>query len=291
VAWARSTERSLWRDFTTPEGVRMRLQLASAGERAGAFLIDIIIIGVIMVASAIVLGLIASAFEASLDETLGNAVIIVWMLAAFVLRNAWFTLFEMTGRGATPGKRLMAVRVVARDGARLTGGAVIVRNAMREIEVFLPLSFLAINSSTSTVDGAVYLLGFTWVAVFLFFPLFNSDRLRVGDLLAGTWVVHSVRATLAPDLVGGTQERARRVFSDAALDLYGIFELQTLEEVLRRGNEHAVATVAASIRNKAGLDYDGDDAEFLSDYYLALCVRLERNAILGRRRADKHSQA
>ena len=29
------------------------------------------------------------------------------------------------GRGATPGKRLMGLRVVARDGARLTGGAVI----------------------------------------------------------------------------------------------------------------------------------------------------------------------
>ena len=47
----------------------------------------------------------------------------------------------MGGRGATPGKRMLGLRVVARDGARLTGGAVIARNAMREIEVFLPLSF------------------------------------------------------------------------------------------------------------------------------------------------------
>jgi uncharacterized RDD family membrane protein YckC len=288
VARTRVGERSLLRDFTTPEGVRMRLQLASAGERAGAFLIDTMIIVVILVASVVVLGLIANVLETTLNEALGNAIVIAWMLAAFVLRNAWFTLFEMSGRGATPGKRLMAMRVVARDGARLTGGAVIVRNAMREIEVFLPLSFLAIDSTTSTVDGVVYLLGFVWVAVFLFFPLFNRDRLRVGDLLAGTWVVHSVRATLAPDLVGESHERERRAFTDAALELYGIYELQTLEEVLRRGNERAVATVAASIRTKAGLPHDGADGEFLSDYYLALCARLERNAILGRRREDKH---
>ena len=71
-----------------------------------------------------------------------------------MLRNGWFTLFEMGGRGATPGKRLLGLRVVARDGARLTGGAVIARNAMREIEVFLPLSFLRSQASEGAARRA-----------------------------------------------------------------------------------------------------------------------------------------
>lgn len=77
------------------------------------------------------------------------------------------------------------------------------------------------------------------------------------------------------------------MFSDAALDLYGIYELQTLETVLRKGREDALATVAATIRHKAGLPDDGDDLGFLSDYYAALCARLERSMMLGNRRDDK----
>ncbi|MDB5676208.1 MAG: hypothetical protein JWM65_3190, partial [Sphingomonas bacterium] len=79
------------------------------------------------------------------------------------------------------------------------------------------------------------------------------------------------------------------VFPDAALDLYGVYELQTLEDVLRGGREDAIATVAWSIRNKAGLPDDGYDYEFLSDYYAALCARLERGLMVGRRRENKHA--
>ena len=216
---------------------------------------------------------------------------IVWLLGFFVLRNGWFILFELSGRGATPGKRLLGLRVVARDGSRLTGGAVVVRNAMRELELFLPLSFLAFDASQSRLDALIYVLAFSWVALFLFFPLFNRDRLRVGDLLAGTWVVHTVRGTLGDDLVGTGLVRERRTFSDAALKLYGIYELQTLEDVLRKGSDEAVVTVAATIRAKAALPDDGADYGFLSDYYAALCARLERDALLGRRRENKFTAA
>ncbi|MFZ5794479.1 MAG: RDD family protein, partial [Pseudomonadota bacterium] len=215
-----------------------------------------------------------------------SALAILWLLGFFVLRNGWFALFEMGGRGATPGKRLMGLRVVARDGARLTGGAVIARNAMREIEVFLPLSFLMSQAVQGLADSFVTIFALGWSGIFLFFPLFNRDRLRIGDLLAGTWVVRTVRGELGADLVVAS-ERARRVFPEAALDLYGVYELQTLEEVLRSGREDAIATVAATIRRKAGLPDDHDDRGFLDDYYAALCGRLERGLLVGRRRADK----
>ena len=215
---------------------------------------------------------------------------ILWLLGFFVLRNGWFSLFEMGGRGATPGKRLMGLRVVARDGARLTGGAVIARNAMREIEVFLPLSFLAQQTAQGTADAFLVLFALVWSGIFLFFPLFNRDRLRIGDLIAGTWVVRTVGAALGADLVHGV-ERPRRTFSEAALNLYGVYELQALEDVLRGGRDDAVATVARIIREKAGIDEWRDDREFLSDYYAALCARLESGLMVGRRRENKFEQA
>lgn len=290
MAWLRRNraprDRSLRRQFVTPEGVDLRLDLAGAGERATAFLIDALIMLAILIAMSIAAGFIMS----SAGQSSASVMAIIWLLGFFVLRNGWFVLFELSGRGATPGKRLLGLRVVARDGSRLTGGAVLVRNAMREVELFLPLAFLAIDARASRLDALIYILTFSWVALFLFFPLFNRDRLRVGDLLAGTWVVHVVRGTLAEDLVGVVTTRQRRTFPKEALDVYGIYELQTLEDVLRKGSDDALVIVAASIRAKTGLSDDGDVYGFLSDYYAALCARLERDALVGRRQENKFAR-
>ncbi|MDB5704245.1 MAG: hypothetical protein JWN66_1361 [Sphingomonas bacterium] len=273
--------RTLRRSFVTPEGVDLQLELGGAGVRAAAFMLDALAILVILIVATIAIALL---FVTSKADVLA----ILWLLGFFTLRNGWFALFEMGGRGATPGKRLMGLRVVARDGARLTGGAVIARNAMREIEVFLPLSFLVMQTSQGLADNFLVIFALSWSGIFLFFPLFNRDRLRVGDLIAGTWVVRTVNSTLGTDLVGGA-ERQRQTFSEAALSLYGVYELQTLEDVLRGGRDDAIETVAATIRRKAGLADDGDDYRFLSDYYAALCARLERGLMVGKRRADKYA--
>ena len=272
---------SLRRSFVTPEGVDLKIELGGAGSRAAAFILDgIFIIGILIAARLLLGSLVASRQIEAVD--------ILWRIGVFILLNGWFILFEMGGRGATPGKRLLGLRVVARDGARLTGGAVIARNAMRYIEIFVPLSYFGASLGAMLLgeDLLLPLLALGWSMIFLFFPLFNRDRLRVGDLLAGTWVVQSVKGSLGHDLVAG-KESARRTFTDAALGHYGVYELQTLEEVLRGGRNDAIATVAWTIRNKAGIADDGDDFGFLSDYYAALCARLERGLMLGRRREDK----
>ena len=277
--------RTLRRSFVTPEGVDLRLELGGAGARAAAFMLDAFTMLVILI-------LVTIAVSYLLEGGKSQVLEILWLLGFFVLRNGWFVLFEISGRGATPGKMALGLRVVARDGAPLTGGAVIARNAMREIEVFLPLSFLAYQASQNAADAFLVIFALLWTGIFLFFPLMNRDRLRIGDLVGGTWVVQTARTKLGADI--GADEaiaRARRVFTDATLDLYGVYELQTLEEVLRVGRPEAIATVAAAVRHKAGLDDDGDDLGFLTDYYRALCVRLERGMMLGRRRDDKFAPA
>jgi len=280
--------RSLRRKFITPEGVDLNLELGSAGSRAGAFLLDGLIMVVILI---VITGLTIYLFFATISSEHGNSwpsqfAMVLWLVGFFVLRNCWFSLFEMGSRGATPGKRIVGLRVVARDGARLTGAAVVARNAMREIEVFLPLSFLGMQTAEGTADTFLVLFALLWSGIFLFFPLFNKDRLRVGDLVAGTWVVQTTKAKLTHDLVGSGY-RPRRTFPEHALKLYGIYELQTLEQVLRNEQSDAIVPVARTIRDKASLPDDGDDYGFLSDYYAALCARLEAGLMVGRRRENK----
>jgi len=277
--------RTLRRSFVTPEGVDLRLELGSAGARAAAFMLDAF-------AMLVTLILVTIAVSYLIEDGKSQILEILWLIGFFVLRNGWFVLFEISGRGATPGKMALGLRVVARDGAPLTGGAVIARNAMREIEVFLPLSFLGYQASQNAADAFLVIFALLWTGIFLFFPLMNRDRLRIGDLVGGTWVVRTARTALGADIgADETIARPRRAFTDATLDLYGVYELQTLEEVLRVGRPEAIATVAAAVRHKAGLDDDGDDLGFLTDYYRALCVRLERGMMLGRRRDDKFAPA
>jgi hypothetical protein len=138
------------------------------------------------------------------------------------------------------------------------------------------------------VDGWLVLLGTLWTGVFLLFPLFNRDRLRLGDLAAGTMVIQSPKRVLRPDL-SAAPAKAGVSFTTAQLDAYGIKELHVLEEVLRQGDAKTVAAVADRIRKKIGWTepLEISDAAFLAAYYAGLRGRLEGQLLFGRRRKDK----
>ena len=276
------------RSLVTPEGVDLHLRLGDAGERAAALLIDLaIIVGVLIAFSLVTL----LAFFGAKGKG-GDVIATVWMLVFFVLRNLYFVIFELTPGAATPGKRAMGLRVAARNGGRLTADAIFARNAMREIELYLPLSFLIVNNSQ--VGAWISLAGLVWCGVFLLFPLFNRDRLRVGDLVAGTWVVKAPRRKLVPDLARTSRPSPGRfAFTQAQLDAYGVKELHVLEDVLRRYETKTIALVAARIRLKIGWKVapEESDGDFLAAYYAALRGRLESRLLLGKRRKDKHDQS
>jgi hypothetical protein len=127
-----------------------------------------------------------------------------------------------------------------------------------------------------------------WCGVFLAIPLLNRDRLRVGDLVGGTWVVMAPRRVLDTDL--SANSAAPTVFSTAALDAYGIKELNILEDVLRRKDPDTMSAVAARIRKKIGFEIPMPDEKFLADYYVGLRGRLESRLLFGTRRRDKHEK-
>lgn len=300
----RSANPKLDRIMVTPEGVPLHVTVASAGVRAGALALDIVIIvGLIILATlfgALLLWAFGIAFEGALENASGplQFLAVLWIIAVFLFRNAYFLYFELGDRAATWGKRAVGIRVAARDGGRLTAEAVIARNIVRDIELFLPLVFLTSGEASGSMTDLTAWAGFLWVLMFLLFPLFNRDRLRGGDVIAGTWVIRNVKKNLG-DIVApttaetgtdGAAPAARYQFSDADLSVYGEYELQTLENVLRAGQEDALEKVAASICEKIGWEPgSGDERAFLEAYYTALRARLERSMRFGKRRKDKHS--
>jgi uncharacterized RDD family membrane protein YckC len=279
------------RSLVTPEGVDLRLRLADVGQRLTAVILDLLLMGAVFIGGTIVLVILGiTGVIATQNLGGGEAVLVLWLLAGFLLRNFYFIAFEMSARAATPGKRRCGLRVAARNGGRLTADAIFVRNAMRELELYIPLGVLF--APTDMVGGWMRAAATVWCGVFVLLPLFNKDRLRAGDILAGTWVVKVPDRRLLPDLAqGGIYETATIRFTLAQLDAYGIKELQVLEDVLRRFDRRAVEVVADRIRQKIGYPKgEESDGAFLSAYYAALRQRLEARALLGRRRVDKHDK-
>ena len=288
-----SPPRGRVREVVTPEGVPLRFTLADAGERAGAFLIDL----VFLMSSTIVL-VAVTAFLAALGGGFGWAIGLVMF---FVLRSFYFTFFECRPTGATPGKRALRLRVVDAHGGPLTAEAVFSRNLMREIEFFVPLvALMAPESLGEWLPGWARLLSLGWLLVFALLPLFNRDRLRAGDLVGGTLVVRAPRSLLLEDLSGAGAARQKAaapayVFTREQLDIYGIYELQVLEELLRsQGPVRWELLQAVSGKVQAKLNWqppvpDGEAERFLHDFYTAQRRRLEQKMMLGHRQERKRA--
>ena len=292
------------RTLITPEGIALPVKLASRGTRFGALLIDLTIIVITLVLSSLALFFIAGKVFQMSGTSLEKAppqlqsalqfLAIFYLALLFLLRHAYFLFFELGPRGATPGKRLTGVRVAARDGGRLTTEMVLARNLLRDVELTLPVVALFSLAGGGIAEWAA----FAWLAVFALFPLFNRDRLRAGDLVAGSWVVEAPRLNLAAALstgetaASGTSQTtgASYKFGEAELAIYGEYELQTLERVLRENRAEAMVAVQDAICRKIGWSTGtGDEQAFLEAYYTQLRARLEGGMRMGQRKADKHA--
>lgn len=294
------------RVLVTPEGIAVPVTVASRGARAGALMLDLTFIFLLILGSTLLLFFIAGGAAQTLREVESNSaaghalqfLMIVWIIIMFLFRNAYFLYFELGPRGATPGKRLAGIRIAARDGGRLTAEMVIARNLLRDIELFLPVVFLAQAADTEdwSAGGIAAAL---WFLIFALFPLFNKDRLRAGDIIAGTWVVETPRRKLeaalsapssaAPEIAAASTTGGYR-FGEAELAVYGEYELQMLERVLRDNRAEAMQAVYETICTKIGWTAGhGDARPFLEAYYRALRQRLETGMRMGKRKADKHA--
>jgi len=275
--------------ITTPEGLPLSVAVAEPGSRAIAFMVDsfLMLIGLILVGVCYDLYGLSSA-SVTVDIAL--------RLVVFVIINGYFAFFEIYWRGATPGKRMLGLRVIARHGGPLTTRAVFARNLMRWLEFYLPLRILFFPQSFfGHSPGWAVFLGSVWVLIFVCMPLLNRDRARCGDLVAGTMVVEKPVTRLLSDLAKKTPMGSEIYFTEKQLDMYGIQELQVLEDVLRR---HArkkerrplLRVVCDKITNKIAWKEAVPDEEivpFLKAFYRAQRARLEQRLLMGERREKK----
>lgn len=151
-----------YRAIETPEGVELRLRVAGPPARALAWLIDV------------TLRLFGYGMLSLPLLVLGRVGAGLFFLVLFV--GEWFypVLFEVYAGGATPGKKLVGLAVVHDDGTPVAWSGALLRNLLRFAD-FLPVAY-----------------GFG-LATMLVHPQFK----RLGDLAAGTVVVHEERSERA----------------------------------------------------------------------------------------------
>ncbi len=146
----------------TPEQISLQFRLAGLGSKATAFLIDLILILIFQIAVVIAVTYLMGLFNITSGYLIAGL-----MIFLFVLFWGYFALFEFFSAGKTLGKMLLGIRVIQENGQNLTFLSAFVRNLLLIVD-FLPTLFL--------------------VGILLIF--FHPKHKRLGDLAAGTLVVH-----------------------------------------------------------------------------------------------------
>jgi uncharacterized membrane protein SpoIIM required for sporulation len=264
------------------------IPIASIMHRALAWAVDTFIIAVIVLIGAGVLYAL-SAWEG--EEWFGALALLGW----FLVRNFYFIAFEARWQGRTPGKRLVGARVMDAAGGPLDVRAVFVRNATRDLELFIPAIavFMPEQFWPAAPREAQIFCGL-WAVLLVCLPLMNRDRLRLGDLLAGTVVLLEPARVALPKEDAVRAQRATQaqfLFSDAQLDMYGLYELQVLQEFLERTHDlDDVRAVCVKITRKIGWtdsSWERSPRTFLEDFYIALRRRREQRNLFGDRQESK----
>lgn len=149
----------------TTEGVEIRLDLAGAGSRLAAGLLDLVILGIGALLMLLALMLIASVDPSGFSGFLFG----IYLGGLILLVVGYHVGFHVLDKGTTPGKRMLGIRVVATDGQPATAFQILIRALIQPIDVLLmiPISLgLIVTAATA-----------------------RSQRL--GDLAAGTMVVRT----------------------------------------------------------------------------------------------------
>jgi uncharacterized RDD family membrane protein YckC len=190
-------------------GVDISLKVAGPGTRAYAFLIDWHI-RLLLALAWVAVGTLL------LASRVGRTFQLAFLLPALLLYLFYHPFLEILMRGRTPGKRMAGARIVTLDGSTPGVGALLMRNVFRLIDQ-LP---------------AMYVLGLACC-------MFTSQRVRFGDLAAGTVLVIDDRKT-APSLeVMGALAGSSHLDPEAAslvrrlLDRWGELEPQRAEALAR----------------------------------------------------------
>lgn len=227
----------------SPEQVTLHLPLAGPTSRMTAYGIDFLLVVLLDMGVAIVLLLTTPVLEwlrdpaeRLLEKTTQArpgegfspemlAAIALFVLFSLVVEWVYFTFFELTTGGRSPGKMVVGLRVVRDGGMPLTARASFIRNILRTVDM-LPMNY----------------------AVGLVAMIASAEGKRLGDIAAGTVVIRHDRPESVPPLadIPPAAVPAFR-FDRAQIEKLGADELTLIRLTLRRAATLDPSRAAAAL--------------------------------------------
>ncbi|TFJ93739.1 RDD family protein [Lentibacillus salicampi] len=244
----------------TPEFVSLDFKLAGLGSRAGAMIIDQLLL---MIFNILTILILVFATQADFITFMNGSTVplAIGIILIFIMNWGYFFVSEYFFGGKTLGKRLLEIRVIQDNGHSITLLSSLIRNLLRIIDMMPPAYFIGI------------------IMVF-----FHSKHKRLGDIVAGTIVVHERKGKSATkssliekeiEARGLTKESLS--IDDWALRSFGMKEwklvrryserLLQLEEADRLQLTKELATV---LFPKIGLEPENMNNQEIEDTLLAL---------------------
>ena len=252
-------------NIETPEQVELRYPIAGVGSRFLAILTDTLIqiaAVLILVVALALIGMTQTAQKAAAHTSSSTAdkwAIALMVLFFFLVFWGYFSLFEALWHGQTPGKRLLKIRVIKDSGRQITLFEALARNLLRVVD--MQLSYLV---------GVVAMLC-------------NRQQKRLGDLVAGTIVVHDrgedqpILAQRTRTITAGMYPSApapavrRPVYDDLPHDAVARLtraDLAVMETFFARALDLSIETrrqmaakIATQIAGRMAVDAPGEEAE------------------------------
>lgn len=250
----------------TPEYVSLNFKLAGLGSRAGAMIIDQLILTVINI--LIIVGLVFTMQSDAMVATGSTLPLVIAIILIFVIYWGYFFAWEFFFGGRTPGKKLLGIRVIQENGHSITLLSSMLRNLLRIIDM-LPTA---------------YFVGMVMV-------FFHSSHKRLGDLVAGTIVVHERGGKKDKKSDSFNKEIRERGLTKESLSLddwalrsLGMKEWKLLQTYRERvfqvdDTERVVLTrkLAAALFPKIGLDQENMPYREMEDTLLVLYLILRED--------------
>ena len=217
-------------------GVDVSLAVAGTGARALAFLIDLVIRVILVVAWYVIATLVYNrgwSLSAPPDPT-GTWYLYV-ALPATLIYALYHCVLEIAMRGRTPGKRMVGVKLVTRNGSAPGAAAYLVRNVFRLVDSF-PLGY-GVGLVTSVI---------------------TRDHVRVGDLAAGTLLVYENREAFGTKHFGlpsgdGRVDGTTSELIGELLDRWNTLDAEARTRLARTLLVRATGTVASDAASDAAL--------------------------------------
>jgi uncharacterized RDD family membrane protein YckC len=230
--------------LVTPERIVFQYPLAGPFRRLCAYLIDLVVIFLILVAMRMLVLLL------TLGAPGGTG---LYLVATFVLIWSYGSGCEGLFNGQTPGKRLMGIRVVSDRGVPITGAQAAIRNLVGVVDGIAPFAYLPGLASM----------------------VLTRRFQRLGDLAAGTMVVvETRRRRIRLVRVGGAEVEAvlpwlpLRVAAGPEMARALSDYVRARERFSRARREEMAEALARPLRRRHGLpDGSSNDAVLCAFYH------------------------